>query len=119
MSAPNADQWTDAGLARVFEAVKKEPKHTPGPWMVSSYGNIKRDYTEIGCTDGELIAAVHGHPNSGFFPSEAERVANARLIAAAPDLLGQLQAAANYIDALGGDSKKYRAAIAKALGEQQ
>lgn len=38
--------------------------------------------------------------------------------AAAPDLLFQLQAAANYIDALGGDSKSYRAAIAKATGEK-
>lgn len=39
-----------------------------------------------------------------------------RLIAAAPDLAFHLQAAANYIDALGGDSKGYRIAIAKATG---
>lgn len=38
---------------------------------------------------------------------------------AAPDLVSQLLSAANYIDALGGDSKSYRAAIARATGEQQ
>ena len=36
-----------------------------------------------------------------------------------PDLVFQLLSAANYIDALGGDSKSYRAAIARATGEQQ
>lgn len=34
----------------------------------------------------------------------------------AHDLAFQLLSAANYIDALGGDSKKYRAAISKAQG---
>lgn len=37
----------------------------------------------------------------------------------AHDLAFQLLSAANYIDALGGDSKKYRAAISKAQGAQQ
>lgn len=36
---------------------------------------------------------------------------------AAPDLVFQLLSAANYIDALGGDSKSYRSAIAKATGD--
>lgn len=34
----------------------------------------------------------------------------------AHDLAFQLLSAANYIDALGGDSRRYRAAIAKAQG---
>ena len=37
----------------------------------------------------------------------------------AHDLVFQLLSAANYIDALGGDSKSYRAAIARATGEPQ
>lgn len=37
----------------------------------------------------------------------------------AHDLSFQLLSAANYIDALGGDSKKYRAAISKAQGAPQ
>ena len=36
---------------------------------------------------------------------------------AAPELLEALQAAANYIDILGGVSKEYRKLIVKALGE--
>ena len=35
------------------------------------------------------------------------------------DLVFQLLSAANYIDALGGDSKSYRVAIARATGEPQ
>lgn len=38
---------------------------------------------------------------------------------AAPDLVFQLLSAANYIDALGGDSKSYRSAIAKATGDTE
>ena len=45
---------------------------------------------------------------------DGRAIANARLIAAAPDLVSQLLSAANYIDALGGDSKRYRVAIDKA-----
>lgn len=36
---------------------------------------------------------------------------------AAPELVFQLLSAANYIDALGGNSKSYRAAIKKATGD--
>ena len=38
---------------------------------------------------------------------------------AAPDLVFQLLSAANYIDALGGNSQNYRAAIAKATGDTE
>ena len=43
-----------------------------------------------------------------------QAVADATLIESAPELLFQLTAAANYIDQLGGFSKRYRTAIAKA-----
>lgn len=68
-------------------------KHTPGPWRVSDQCAtiIKRDFRMIGSNEGELIANTAGHPNSGFFPSDEEAIANARLIAAAPDLLEALQ----------------------------
>lgn len=66
-------------------------KHTPGPWMYTGAGAIKRDYTAIGCTDGETIASAWGHSNSGFFVSEEEKEANARLIAAAPEMLVALE----------------------------
>lgn len=50
--------------------------------------------------------------------SQAKAKRENTLYDAAPDLVFQLLSAANYIDALGGDSKSYRAAIARATGEQ-
>ena len=50
--------------------------------------------------------------------SQAKAKRENALYDAAPDLVFQLLSAANYIDAIGGDSKSYRAAIARATGEQ-
>lgn len=100
-------------------------KHTPGPWMYSGAGSIKRDYTAIGCTDGETIATAWGHSNSGFFVSEEEKEANARLIAAAPELLEALQEAISLIESIDGrdnscdprsDISDLKAVVAKAMG---
>ena len=62
--------------------------HTPGPWRLSAESKtiIVQDLSGIG-TDGVLIGSASSHPNSGFFPNDEEGIANARLIAAAPDLL--------------------------------
>jgi hypothetical protein len=82
--------------------------HTPGPWFITKDSQWN-DVARIGRTwviGSKLALSEFGSPD-----------ADARLIAAAPDLLFQLLAAANYIDALGGDSKSYRAAIARATGE--
>jgi hypothetical protein len=96
-------------------------KHTPGPWVADmdrTYGhppsltpNILICPVVLGRVMQFCVAKVSRE-------GDEEAEANARLIAAAPDLLFQLLAASNYIDALGGDSKSYRAAIAKATGEQ-
>lgn len=63
-------------------------KFTPGPWRISEQSPtiVKRDFREIGCEGGELICSTSGHDNSGFFPSTAEGLANALLIAAAPTM---------------------------------
>ena len=55
--------------------------HTPGPWeiTVDQYGNL--DVTMEGA--GDMLADLKGCPNAE---------ANARLIAAAPDLLAALEA---------------------------
>jgi len=89
-------------------------KHTPGPWTTNEADHdapyqdikIKASKHHTVCTVWIDDAPVHDF--------NALQEANARLIAAAPDLLFQLQAAANYIDTLGGVSTSYRAAIAKA-----
>lgn len=98
-------------------------KHTPGPWSFSrweQWGDTRfyiaqadgapytPNYSDVATLIAETVSGERG----------AVQDANARLIAASPELLEELQGAANYIDALGGDSKKYRAAIAKATGEQ-
>lgn len=93
-------------------------KHTPGPWTNQVLRTDCGVVFKIGpfpWKDGKLNhACIYAdYPSS---KENAECAANARLIAAAPDLLFHLLAASNYIDALGGDSKSYRAAIAKATG---
>lgn len=70
-----------------------EMKHTPGPW---EYAADKRDTMRVFAGDGEIVRALstHGHRRL----SKAEREANARLIAAAPDLLEFVEQIFNGLD---------------------
>lgn len=106
-------------------------KHTPGPWMADGWGEIE---------DGVPIIAVHEEnglrsPTRGIvawcttiagaaFESPERAYANARLIAAAPELL---EAAQPFVAHNSGDEtititvktedvRRLRAAIAKATG---
>ena len=74
--------------------MNKYTKHTPGPWIVNSIGQITDRSGRI------IVVTVSGHnvPNpaypKGSFHYIAEDdggEANARLIAAAPDLLAALE----------------------------
>ena len=81
-------------------------QHTPGPWTTSSLPN-GTEWT-VSIDDGDMLADLTGCPNEQ---------ANARLIAAAPDLLAALQ----KIDANAAESVEWirrvaREAIAKATG---
>ena len=100
-----------------------ESKHTPGPWkpamMNSRLMNVLPHRVHgfivqiVGGADGQMVAHAHGR-------TEKECEANARLIAAAPDMLEALQGAAEAfkpydrfkvdVDAM----RKLEAAIAKA-----
>lgn len=86
--------------------------HTPGPWRVDpSYAADVQSgdgALEIACTHPEILT-------DGKAPGFEECCANARLIAAAPDLLEALQ----YLVLLGGGDclEPARAAIARATGE--
>lgn len=62
--------------------------HTPGPWRVDP------DYSaDIQTADGRLeIAAIMSDYTTDNAPPEAKAAANARLIAAAPELLDALAA---------------------------
>lgn len=105
-----------------------DAKHTPGPWRVSEQSPtiIKQDMRMIGNESGVLIGSASGYTGSGFFPTDEEAVANARLIAAAPELLEALEEVMSMLgselvkDTLGYEwHDKARAAIAKATGSDQ
>jgi hypothetical protein len=92
-------------------------KHTPGPWH-----HTGREFNDVRDSDDELVAvALHlrvGQPER----SVQEAAANARLIAAAPDLLNALR---DMVDAatgrLDGETVALHNAlvvIAKATGEK-
>jgi hypothetical protein len=89
-------------------------QHTPGPWEVR-----KGEPWVIAKAYGDMKSVVH--LNLPVDQSESQK-ADARLIAAAPDLLEALQYMANVcpaIDSTGDDAHiKARAAIAKATGVQ-
>lgn len=87
-------------------------KHTPGPWAVVG-ANIEQ------IEEGVEIATV-----SEYRTMTPRQAANARLIAAAPDLLAALQSALNQLSALSfADDRivytreRARAAIARATGQ--
>lgn len=85
--------------------------HTPGPWTVEQTAEYER-------TVQPNVCKVHGSDLGNFAES------NARLIAAAPELLNALEEAWSALTDLnqpenddGALFEKIRAAIAKATGE--
>ena len=103
---------TEAGLERLHKAVTG---HTPGPWETS------RDAVPDGHTQVTVYAESDGERVATAFRNEA----NARLIAAAPDLLAALDQITQHTaplmrakDPLGFDIDRIaRAAIKLARGE--
>ena len=91
---------------------EKVCKHTPGPWKLDD------DDAVIGITDdgGNIVCLGP----EGWEKSMARWEANARLIAAAPELLEALQSIVGELDegeVWGSSITKAKAAIAKATGE--
>lgn len=98
-------------------------KHTEGPWAVSPENpKIIKPADQFGMASNVIIGSAAGHPNSGFFPTDEEAVANARLIAAAPELLAALEGLlAVSVDTTSEEllaMMAAREAIAKARGAQ-
>ncbi|MFN3731329.1 hypothetical protein [Comamonas testosteroni] len=104
-----------------------EAKHTPGPWEAT--GNLVRSpmHQPEGLPRGvQIVECRDGY----FLPHTEEAKANARLIAAAPELLEALQefddamkeagdwpGTTNELQRLLGVVDKARAAIAKSKGQ--
>jgi len=95
-----------------------DTKHTPGPWRIGAKFQSVVSDGPTGWDDDGSVAAYGGH----MVCESAKLEANARLIAAAPDLLDALE---NLTIAVGmgwdleGVCEVARAAIAKATGSQQ
>ena len=91
-------------------------KHTPGPWQYSFEGGTVAFIVE---TDGTTVAKLSVTENS---TAHSALPANARLIAAAPDLLAALKAAVDLMEQEDFATltlvPKFRAAIAKAEGKE-
>lgn len=91
-------------------------RHTPGPWKAEAGG--REPLVLAGLTPVAQVFAL-----GESIDDAAEEEANARLIAAAPDLLEALQDALSWIGKLSDwagaedpNIERYRTAIAKAEG---
>mgnify|MGYP003443857007 FL=1 len=93
-----------------------ETKWTPGPWPVKPTGDFKR----IVIGDG-LVEGPGGYEVAEVYSDDCDRdeaMANAHLIAAAPDLYAALAMAQLWLDVDGRfDMRGINAALAKARGE--
>ena len=103
-------------------------KHTPSPWRLSTINPHAVNANSKDLTIG--IATTHGTDDanySDFFPSTEEAKANARLIAAAPELLDALVELTKWANVAGCGREEgsvldqninaARAAIAKATNQ--
>ena len=99
-------------------------KHTPGPWLFDEERDAITTHNRITTGKTRIATVELGWAE----PFESEQIANARLIAATPDLLEALQNIAEYwnqdqnetamADACWHAIHTAHAAIAKATGEQ-
>lgn len=96
-------------------------KHTPGPWKTFNRSWCETSICAPGFDHGICCLDINHATEESQEADEALMAANARLIAAAPDLLEALQLTLNAVCLAGweGDfcSEKARAAIYKATGE--
>ena len=102
-------------------------QHTPGPWRTSDNGEWTASYDGLGSSCyqgikdefGNVVALAVAHDPNLF--SDPDTYANARLIAAAPDLLEALK---NLLEShyngnvIKADCAEAEAAIAKATGQE-
>lgn len=83
-------------------------QHTPGPWECVGFENLV-----VNDEEGNTITCA---PGGRYGATLGELRANARLIAASPDLLLQLKLLVRWAEDQGEDCQLAKAAIAKAEG---
>lgn len=91
--------------------MRKIKKHTPGPWEVKKY----ETRTSVVGADGTKVLSI----TNQYFKGETE--ANARLIAAAPDLLEELENIIFHLydSVYWYDFEKTKQIISKATGQDE
>ena len=86
-------------------------KHTPGPWEVDITGGREKAVFKADDPGGQICKL----PGALFEPSAEVRQANARLIAAAPDMLAALKSmtniAARVVHLTGEEKRELRGAL--------
>jgi len=88
-------------------------KHTPGPWIAESNFVYALNEQQV---NRFSLSLCQGYSNIGRTSTE-ELVANARLIATAPDLLKEMEAVHRILRKQGHDMTSIDAAITQAKGE--
>ena len=81
-------------------------QHTPAPWTVLEDSDSSRPITIAGPADDDLVN-VYSSDNATVAIPHAESIANARLIAAAPDMLAALAAALPAVTAAAAEHPKW------------
>jgi hypothetical protein len=100
-----------------------ESKHTPGPWQIYKDRNRIDRYPGIdGVTRTVIVFGVDGESNGVRGQNYEESLANAHLIAAAPELLDALELLVAWANIQDGSPSQYLrdaalAAINKAKGQ--
>jgi len=100
-----------------------DTEFTPGPWRLGYAHAVVADSTEGLTIRGSIKPEYYG----GNMIAESVAPANCHLISAAPELYEALQGTVRILDALLSegftgyveDSRKVKAALAKARGEQK
>ncbi len=103
-----------------------ETKHTAGPWWIEERGDVisiigpRENCSHNGRQPAWELAKIDNYVFWDEPETEAEDRANARLIAAAPDLLQMLKVAQLWLDVDGRyDMQGINAAITKAEGRSK
>lgn len=109
-----------------LEVVQKQTSHTPGPWHYVVGNKHHGPYVESGW-NGDICNCYHisSSDKKPFLFQEEQSEANARLIAAAPDMLEALKSLVAHIQTIGVSAgwreckQNINDAIAKATGKEQ
>lgn len=122
----DAEEWDEADAVISLDGAK----HTPGPWVLCVADDDSDAYTifsEDQLIDGRIEAGVWDDRVASAGLNHDNYEANARLIAAAPELLAAADRAESFIsgfdddntqDDVAGMLRDLRTAIAKATGSE-